>query len=331
MDTLHLKGALSPNPRLQPLLDGTIQIPGVEIDWQVGPPGELHLMNLTDDACDIFEFSLSTFMITRDRPAERERLRWTALPIFLTKAFLWLDFYVHVDAGIDSLADLRGKRVGLPDYQMTAAVWMRIVLKELYGIEPAEIEWFNSRPPGVSHGRDVGERLTRGIRLTQARQAGDLEDKLGRGELDGAYGDSVTIASLSKVDAVRPLFKPGEASRVMAEFLRKTGVSPANHVLVVQQRLLDQHPELASRLYEAFEQSKQEAYARARRHAAGYLLFPKEVFAQQAACFGEDPFPSGLAANRKMVAMLARASVEEGLLNAMPDIDSLFCEAIGIT
>jgi 4,5-dihydroxyphthalate decarboxylase len=327
MEILRLKGACSPNPLLEPLLDGTIQIPGVEIQWQFGPPGELHLMNLTEDACDIFEFSLSTFMITRDRPSERGRLQWTALPIFLTKAFLWLDFYVHKDSGIASLADLRGKRVGLPDYQMTAAIWMRIVLQELYGIQPEEIEWFNSRPPGASHGKNVEETLAPGIMLTHANRYGELEDKLQRGELDAAFADRITRAALAGVTSVRPLFVPGEAAQVMGEYRRKTGITPVNHVLVLQQRLVDRYPDLAMQLFAACERSKQEAYERARRFAAGYLLFAKDAFSQQAAVFGDDPFPSGLAANRNMLATLARASLAEGLLTSMPDISTLFCEA----
>ena len=331
MEILTLKGACSPNPLLEPLLDGTIKIPGVDIKWQFGPPGELHLLNLTEDACDFFEFSLSTFMITRDRPSERDRLHWTALPVFLTKAFLWLNFYVHRDAGITSLADLRGKRVGLPDYQMTAAIWMRIVLEELYGILPAEIEWFNSRPPGVSHGKNIEETLAPGISLTQASRSGELEDKLQRGELDAAFADRITIAALERVPSVRPLFQPGAAARVMGEYRRKTGITPVNHVMVLQQRLADRYPELPGQLYRACEQSKQEAYKRARRFAPGYLLFAADLFAQQAALFGDDPFPAGLAANRDMLVTLAEASLAEGLLTNLPDIRTLFCEALRST
>jgi len=329
MEKVKLKGAFSPNPRIEPLLDGTIQIPGVEITWQSGRTGELHLRHLTENSCDIFEFSLSNFMIVRDHPSERERLRWTALPVFLSKAFMWLDFSVHVDSGIASLADLRGKRVGVPDYHMTAAIWMRIVLRELYGIRPVDIEWFNGRHPGLSHGRDVGTALASGIRLTHAKQAGEIGEKLCRGELDAAFGG--TGAAVNKASSVRPLFGPGEAAQVMAEFRRKTGMTPTNHVVIVQRDVIDRHPEIALQLYRAFEMSKCEAYERARRFAAGYLFFVEDAFAKQAAVFGDDPFPSGLTANRGMLATFARASCDEGLLSAMPDIDALFCGTIGPT
>jgi len=288
-------------------------------------------LHLTENPCDLFEFSLSNYMITRDQPSERKRLQWTALPIFLSKAFNWLDFYVHIDSGIKSLADLRGKRVGVPDYHMTAVIWMRIVLKELYGIRPEDIEWFNYRPPGVSHGKNVGAALSSRIVLKRAKKPGELEDRLRRGELDAATTDSVTRHVFTRANSVRPLFAPGEASEIIAEFRRKTGITPINHVLIVQQHLVDQDPAVAMRLYEAFETSKLEAYERARRSAAGYLLFAKDAFARQAAVFGEDPFPSGLAANRKMIETLAGESFSEGLLSAMPDIEALFCEAMRLT
>jgi 4,5-dihydroxyphthalate decarboxylase len=332
MSILRIKASFSPNPRLEPLLDGTVRIPGVEIEWKFGRPPDLHLASLTQNADDIFEFSLSNLLITRDQPAERERLQWAAIPIFLTKAFNWLDrFYVRVDSGITSLADLSGKRVGVPDYHMSAALWMRIVLRQLYGIPPEDIEWFNCRPPGVSHGTAVGETLASGIRLKRARQSGELEAMLSRGEFDAAYGDSLTKGTLARTPSVRPLFQAGEAVLVIGEYRRQTGITPTNHVLIVQQRLVDTYPELPLQLYRAFEESKQEAYKRALRSAAGYLLFAKDVFAAQATVFGDDPFPSGLAANRIMLTTLAQESFVEGLISSMPDMDKLFCESLRST
>jgi 4,5-dihydroxyphthalate decarboxylase len=328
VNMINLRGAFSPNPRLKPLLEGSISIPGVSITWQSGSPADLHLLHLTENPCDIFEFSLSNYMITRDRPADRERLQWMALPIFFFKAFMWFRVFVHRGSGITSLADLRGKRVGVPDYHMTAAVWMRIVLKELYGIGAADIEWFNGRPPSVSHGAAIGERLMPGITLTQATREGEIAERLKRGDLDAAYESS---DGLIEAGPVRPLFVPGDAERIIGDFRRKTGMTPTNHVLLVQQALIDQYPEMTMQLYRAFEASKQEAYDRARTSAPCYLLFAKDTFARQAALFGDDPFPSGLAANRDMLTFLAHALVGEGLLGGMPDIDGLFCEALRST
>ncbi|MDP2645699.1 MAG: hypothetical protein Q8P24_12235 [Desulfobacterales bacterium] len=325
METVKLKGAFSPNPRLDPLLDGTIKIPGVDIRWESGSPRDLHLMHIEENSCDIFEFSLSNYMITRDKPAERERLRWTALPMFLSKAFMWLAFYVNKNSGIKSLADLRGKRLGVPDYHMTAAVWMRIVFKELYGILPQDIEWFNGRPPGLSHGRNIRDTVKPGIRISQAKKSSELKDKLDRGELDAAYGAG---DELFETATVRALFKDDEASRMIGQFRQKAGTTPTNHVLIVQQDLCDRHPGLAKKLYTALEASKQEAYKRARRYAPGYLLFAEDVFAGQEALFGDDPFPSGIAGNMNMLKSLANELLEEGLIGKLPDIKGLFHETV---
>src|SRR3989304_60700 len=143
---MRLRVAFSWNPRLDPLLDRSVQVEGVaELDWTLGNPGNLHAEHLKNNAFDVFEFSISNYLLTREQPAQRERLRWCALPVFLTKALMWFKLAVNVNSGIKTLADLRGKRVGVPDYHMTAALWMRIVMKQLHDINPEDIQWFNGR------------------------------------------------------------------------------------------------------------------------------------------------------------------------------------------
>jgi 4,5-dihydroxyphthalate decarboxylase len=329
---MRLKCAFSNNPRVRPLVDGTVRIEGAECEWQGGSPATLHLRHLTDNACDVFEFSLSNLMITRDRPELRQRLRWSAVPVFISKATMWLhlNIYVHADSGIRGLADLKGKRMGVPDYQMTAAVWMRIVLRHLYGIEPHDIHWFNGRPASHTHGQGVTDRLAPGIDIRHLQEHELLNDLLQRGEIDAAYGDN-DRAAIDPGAAVRPLFGAGDATAILAEFRRKTGITPVNHTLVMQQRLAEQYPDLPMKLFHAFERSKQEAYRRAREAAGGYLLFPHDHFSQVAALFGEDPYPAGLAANRVMLQMLAQELHLEGLVRELPNTEALFAEATRAT
>src|SRR5687768_8158352 len=327
-DNMRLKCAFSNNPRVQPLADGTIQIEGAECEWQRGSPANLHLRHLNDDTFDVFEFSLSNLLIVRDRQERRQRLRWQAIPIFLSKATMWLhlNIYVHVDSGIHSLADLKGKRFGVPDYQMTAAVWMRIVLRQLYGITPQDIDWVNGRPPSHTHGQGATDYLAQGIRLRRLDGRESLNDLLQRGEVDAAYGDNDS-ADVRPSASVRPLFVPGDATEILGAFRAKTGITPVNHVLMMQERLIEQYPDLPMKVFHAFEQSKQEAYRRARQAAGGYLLFPHDHFAKVAALFGEDPYPSGIAANRLMLKMVAEEVYSEGLVREPPDTESLFAEA----
>jgi 4,5-dihydroxyphthalate decarboxylase len=321
---MQLKVAFHRNPRVEPLVDGTVKLEGYDCDWNIGHAAQLHLWHLTENACDVFEFSMSNLLITKDKP-ERAHLRWVAIPTFLLKAAMWLEFYVHADSGIKSFADLKGKRVGLPDFQMTAGVWMRIVLRELYGIRPQDVHWVNGRTPSQTHGEGVGEHLAPGIEVRRLQEGENLNDLLQRGEIDAAYGDSHT-AAVSPGPKVHML-APEIGRQVFADYYAKTGMTPVNHVLLMQERLLQQDPGLPMLLYNTFERSKQVAYERARHAAEGLLLFPELDFARNAAEFGEDPYAPGLKANRRVVQAVIDELVDEQLISRRPEVDAIFAEA----
>ncbi len=321
-----LKIAFMDNPRLWPLLDGTVQPEGIEFAWEFGHPAALNLRHLTENPFDVFEFSLSGYLVVRDRPVWTH-LGWTSIPIFLSKAFLPLELCVNTRSGISSWADLAGKRVGLPDYNMTASIWMRIMLKHLYGIQPADITWINGRRPHQRHSTMIGfhETLPHDTRLLELEEGTSLNELLQRGEIDAAFGDR-QVAAISEGPDVRRLLHPGQERQLIEDFARKTGAAPVNHTIVVQQRLLAQHPHLAGELYRAFEAAKQEAYRRALKSAEAYLLFPQSDFARQATNFGEDPYPSGIAANRVMLAMLIEQLAFEGQIHHPLSVEELFLE-----
>src|SRR2546427_5404391 len=135
---LNLTVACTKNPRFEPLIDGTVTSKLLNLQFVVTTPPELFYRNLKYDEFDVFEMSLSELIITKER-GDGSRWRWTALPVFPSKAFVWLGLFVNSEMGIRGLADLRGKRVGVPDYVMTAALWFRSFLKELCGIGPGGV------------------------------------------------------------------------------------------------------------------------------------------------------------------------------------------------
>jgi 4,5-dihydroxyphthalate decarboxylase len=321
---MRLRCAYHHNPRIQPLVDGAVKLEGYECEWEVGDAADLHLRHLNENAFDVFEFSLSNLFITKSRP-ERAHLRWLGIPTFLLKAGFFLKLHVRKDAGIRSYADLRGKTVGVPDFQMTAALWMRIVLRELYGIRPQDISWVNGRPPSQTHGEGTTDALAPDIPLRRLEEGESLDELLQRGEIQAALGDS-RGCPVHTSDAVQML--PREVGRdLWVDFRAKTGLLPVNHVLVMQERLLDQDPDLPMKLYDAFEASKQVAYARARQAAAGLLVFQELAFAENARDFGEDPYTPGLAANRRMLEMVVDELVDEQLIPAHVDDQSVFAPA----
>ncbi len=176
---LQLKLGITKNPRFEPLIDGTIKSPETDLNIVVTTPPELFYRNLKNDEFDVFEMSLSEYLITREN-APSDRWQWAALPIFPAKAFVWLGLFASTAAKINDLSDLRGKRVGVPDYVMTAALWFRVFLRELYGIHPRDVSWFIGRTQDLSHGGALG-----------------VDSPATRGFLDLAYGRSRPSTSCS--------------------------------------------------------------------------------------------------------------------------------------
>jgi 4,5-dihydroxyphthalate decarboxylase len=148
---LHLKTGLTKIPESSRSSTAGRNRAEVAFNVTVTTPPELFYRNLKYDEFDVFEMSISEYLITRERRGS-DTWQWIALPIFPAKALFWLGLFVNTAANIMSLADLRGKRVGVPDYVMTAALWLRIFLRELYGIRPREISWYIGRTKEFSHG-----------------------------------------------------------------------------------------------------------------------------------------------------------------------------------
>ena len=339
---LTLKIGVTKNPRFEPLVEKTVASPRLDLDITVTTPPELFFRNLKNDEFDVFEMSLSEYLITRER-ARGDRWQWSALPIFPAKAFVWLGLFVNTQAGITSLADFRGKRVGVPDYVMTAALWMRVFLRELFSITPREISWFIGRVPELSHGGMLNIDATppRGISMTWLTAAQTFDVMLDRGEIDAAYGfeprhdpklyklniDRYGGTPLDGNPRLKKLFPDGGRSVVEA-FFHKTGIVPANHVIVAQRRLLEENSWLAAELYKLFTESKQAAYESGNFATPAYLYFPSNNRASQAAVFGDDPFPFGISKNRTMLETLFRNSNEEGLTQKRATIEEVFFPAL---
>lgn len=336
---LHLTAGLTKNPRLEPLLDGTVSPQHIHLEFVVTSPPELFYRNLKYDEFDLFEMSLSEYIMSRER-GEGIRWQWSALPVFPAKAVLWLDLFVNTSARVSRLDDLKGKKVGVPDYVMTAALWFRIFLKELCGIKPHEISWYIGRTRQFSHTTLLGldEKFSPGVSLSWLNEEQTFDVLLDRGELDAAYGflprHDPKIQTLGGLDRyggtriegnprLRRLFADGGRS-IIHQYYQRTHVLPASHVIAVKNRILQQHPWAALELFNAFNNAKQIAYQRARQPRSAYLFFEGDDEGWQRAAFGGDPFPFGVKNNRKMLEILFRHSYEDGLTRNPARIEDVF-------
>jgi 4,5-dihydroxyphthalate decarboxylase len=335
---LNLIVGVTKNSRFEPLIDGSVKSAKAELNIHVTTPPELFFKNLKNDEFDVFEMSLSEFLITREQ-AKGDRWQWAALPIFPAKAFVWMTLYVNTGAGIQGLCDLKGKRVGIPDYVMTAGLWFRVILRELCGVQPKDISWYIGRVQDLSHGGLLGmdTRPPAGVSTTWLTKEQTFDVMLDRGEIDAAYGfaprhdpklmtlniDRYGGTPLEGNPRLRKMFADGGLS-IVEQFYKKTGIVPANHVIVAQRRLLEENNWLPAEIVRLFSESKRIAYERSNYGNPAYLYFEQSDRASQEKMVGTDPFPFGITTNRKMLETLFRSSHEEGLTQRLAKIEEVF-------
>jgi 4,5-dihydroxyphthalate decarboxylase len=349
---LKLRMAFSDNPRIAPLKDRTVKPENIDLEVvtvESGVPiraNDLFFRNLAKGLeWDVSEMSISETLIAKERnnTIGQGKWDWTPIPVFLSRGQFWANMVVNTASGIKGFGDLKGKRIGVPDYPMTAALWFKITLKDLYGIEARDNIWYNGRTQALSQGGALGlhregHGVVNGVTLKWLTVDQTMDVMLDRGELDAIFppnmtrgitaGDRTVLdryggTPMTDNPRVRRLVDDqGEA--IISEFFRKTGCYHANHHAIIKNSVLREHPWVAMELYKAFQQSKEVAYERARSATSAYLYFEANDWKEQAAVFGEDPYPLGIRAMGKTVERAIQGSLEQGLIRKPIRIEDLY-------
>jgi 4,5-dihydroxyphthalate decarboxylase len=317
MARLELTLACGDYDRTLALKTGAVRAEGVALNVLTLGPEETFYRMARFREFDVSEFSLSTYTILRGRG---EPL--VAIPVFPSFMFRHSAIFVRDDAGIREPRDLVGKRVGVPKYHMTAAVWVRGILEDEYGVAPKDLLWFEGGEGAKV--KEVDVTLPPEVRRESAPGDRPLGDLVAAGELDAFIGARRPAAFGTGAGRVRRLFP--DFRRVERAYYEKTGIFPIMHTVVLREELARQHPWLPRSLYDAFGEAKRLAYQRldftaALPSALPWLMAEVE---ETRALMGDDPFPYGVARNRKTLETLAGYIDRQGLAPRRLSVDEMF-------
>jgi 4,5-dihydroxyphthalate decarboxylase len=244
MRKLKLTMACGRYDRTQPLLDGRVEPEGVDLTFIPLRPGETFWRMLNHGEFDVSEMSLSSYTILRSEGDTR----FTAIPVFPSRVFRHSAVYLRSDSPIEKPEQLKGKRIGVGDYQMTAAVWVRGFLQHEYGVRPEDVTWVIGRPVRAI-------KPPEGIRIEHMSTETTLEAMLERGEIDALA--SVMIPKTLGTTFRRLFRNPREVERA---YYTKTGIFPIMHTFVLKTRLYEENPWLAVSFYRAFCRARDMAF-----------------------------------------------------------------------
>jgi 4,5-dihydroxyphthalate decarboxylase len=320
---LELSLALSDNENTRPLLNGLVHAEGIRLIPTAVHPSEMFWRQLKFGEFDVSEMSMSSLLIA----TARGPTPWVALPVFTSRAFFHTWGWVRADAGIAKPADLRGKRVGVPEYQQTAAIWARGVLEHEFGVHARDMEWFMERAPEMSHGGATGFAPPSGVKLNYIPPSTNIGEMLVTGKLDATllYLTNKNLVDRSQIDLSAdsrawPLF---DRDKEGWRYFATTGIYPINHTVVVRRVLLEKHPWLALNLYSAFAAARAEVLRAGNEMLRPYYvtgLIEPETRQELA----NDPMAYGIKASRKVLETIAQYVHEQGLTARLVKIEELF-------
>jgi 4,5-dihydroxyphthalate decarboxylase len=294
--------------RTRALQDGRVRPEGIELNYVSLPVEETFYRQLRYREFDVSEMSLSSYLLTLNEPDPP----FVALPVFPSRFFRHQSIYINMRSGIREPADLVGKRVGTPEYQMTAGVWQRGILADDYGVPADSPSYWTGAIEGRGRQEKIPLDLPERIRVTPIDADRDLSTMLADGELDAIFSASQPPC-FGQVPHVRHLFE--DFKTVEQHYFRRTGIFPIMHTVVIKRALYERHPWIARSLYKAFDESLQVAYADLRQRSALKVMLPwlQEHVTEVRDVLGDDYWSYGLEPNRHVLEVFARYSHEQGL------------------
>ena len=319
MSKLQLSVAIGDYDRMRPLVDGAVQIDGVDPQYMLLDPEEIFFRAFRYGDFDICELSMSSYTVK----TAAGNCPYIAVPVFPSRAFRHTSIYVRTDR-IQSPADLKGKRIGLPEYQLTANVWVRMILEEEYGVRPADVTWVRGGYEQPGRVEKISLNLPPDVRVEDAGPDETISGLLASGKLDAVIGPRAPSCFDRGEPHVGYLFADPQAAG--AAWYRKTRLFPIMHTLGIRRTLADKHPWLPGAVTKAFERSKAVALAKLGDTSATKVTLPfvEEQLRAARALIGDDFWAYGLEPNRHVLQRFLERHHAECLSQRLVTPEELF-------
>ena len=319
------------NERVEPLMNGAVKAEGIELIPTYSHPAETFWRQLKFGEFEVAEMSMSSFLIAKSRGADM-----VALPVFPSRRLFQTELSYNIDSAISKPEDLVGKKLGVAEYQQTAALWIRGILEHDFGVSQYKVHWYMERSEEMSHGGATGFKPPAGISFNRIAANKSLVSTLLENELDVAHVASPFVLQANTLDRssrivgkndwskTRPLF----ADRMIEgeRFFKKHGFLPVNHTYILRGDVYRKYPWVAFNLYSGFVKAKALARERLLEVIPSALFFGAEYMTKTRQLIGDDPFPYGIKANQAMLDTITSYSHEQGLTPRQMKPEELFSE-----
>jgi 4,5-dihydroxyphthalate decarboxylase len=309
--------------RTRALLEGRVGVAGWRIDAKAQPPEETFPRAVADAPFDVSELSLSSYLMQ----VSRGEGAYIAIPAFVSRAFHHGAIYVRTKRGIETPKDLEGRLVGVPEYQMTMALWVRGILGDEYGVDFRKIRYRTGGANKPGRKERLALELPEDMDVAPIPEGSTLNELLLAGELDAVIAPTPPDGFTAGDKAVRRLFTDPAAEEWA--YYARTSLFPIMHVIGVRRTLADEHPGLAADLFRAFVEARNLAMREhdlTARSSANRMMLP--WFADQweatKVLMGDDFWPYGVAENRAELEAVCRYSHEQNLGRKRLSVGALF-------
>ena len=323
MSRIELGLACCDYDRTRAIFDGRARIDGCDVLGTPIEPEEAFHRAFKYQEFDVSELSLSSYAMM----VSRDACPYVAIPAFVSRLFRHSGIYIRTDRGIRTPADFAGKTIGVPEYQITANVWIRGILQDEYGVKPSSIHWRQGGVEEAGRTERTPLKLPADIDFAPIPNDRTLSEMLEAGELDGVIGaraPSCFARGAPNVGRMFPDYRAAERA-----YFQKTRIFPIMHVIGIRRALIDQHPWLAVNVYKAFLEAKRLCMAEMGQIGHLFTSLPWSVpeLESTRALMGEDFWSYGTEPNEHVLDTFLRYHFEQGLSARRVGVRELFAES----